>query len=174
MVFQFAEAARKGYVLGTGQVLVAEEQHPVLQQQGLDLNDTSSVVAAAYAWNATAGEYATIVKLTRAMMIVPVVVVIAMLYRRERANGSIRRSVPWFIVMFVAASATNRWLPAPLNDAVRLVAPLLIVGALTAIGLSTDIARLRRAGWRPLLLGLLFWVSVAASSLLMQKLTGAL
>lgn len=141
---------------------------------GTAINDTSSVVAAAYAWSATAGEYATIVKLTRAMMIVPVVVVIATLYRRERANSSIRRSVPWFIVMFVAASATNQWLPAPLTGAVRMVAPLLIVGALTAIGLNTDIARLRRAGWRPLLLGLLVWASVAASSLLMQRLTSAL
>lgn len=141
---------------------------------GTAINDTSSVVAAAYAWNNAAGEYATIVKLTRAMMIVPVALVIGMLYHQGRGNGSVRRSVPWFIVLFVAASATNQWLPDPLTHTVRLVAPLLIIGALTAVGLSTDVARLRRAGWRPLVLGLLVWVSVAASSLLMQTVTGSL
>jgi uncharacterized membrane protein YadS len=51
---------------------------------------------------------------------------------------------------------------------------LLVTGALTAIGLNTDLARLRSAGIRPLLLGLLVWASVASSSLLMQHLTKAI
>lgn len=141
---------------------------------GTAINDTSSVVAAGYAWNATAGEYATIVKLTRAMMIVPVSLVIGLIYRRRHPGTSIGRSVPWFIVLFVMASAINEWLPASLTQAIRQLAPMLIIGALTAIGLSTDIARLRQAGWRPLLLGLIVWISVATSSLMMQHLTGAL
>lgn len=141
---------------------------------GTAINDTSSVVAAGYAWSPAAGEYATIVKLTRALMIVPVTLAIGLLYKRRQPGASMRKSIPWFIVLFVLASVTSGWLPATLTQAVRQMAPMLITGALTAIGLNTDIGRLKRAGWRPLMLGLLVWVSVAVSSLLMQKVTGAL
>jgi uncharacterized integral membrane protein (TIGR00698 family) len=141
---------------------------------GTAINDTSSVVAAGYAWDRAAGEYATIVKLTRAMMIVPVTLIIGVLYHRQRSGSSIRRAVPGFIVLFVLASLVNGYLPAELTAVIRKIAPLLITGALTAIGLSTDLRRLRSAGPRPLMLGLLVWASVACSSLLMQHLTGAL
>lgn len=141
---------------------------------GTAINDTSSVVAAAYAWSTSAGDYATIVKLTRAMMIVPVTLVIGMVYHRRQQGASLRHAVPWFIVMFVVASATNEWLPAALTQFIRQLAPVLIIGALTAIGLSTDVSRMRRAGWRPLMLGLVVWTSVAISSLVVQWLTGVL
>ncbi len=142
---------------------------------GTAINDTSSVIAAGYAWSEAAGNHATIVKLTRAMMIVPITLIIAMVYQRRQLPGSkLRISVPWFIVFFVFASAASEVLPAALIDPIRTIAPLLIIGALTAIGLSTDVARLRNTGWRPLVLGLLVWVSVATSSLLVQHFTGAL
>ncbi len=141
---------------------------------GTAINDTSSVVAAAYAWNNAAGEYATIVKLTRAMMIVPVTLAVGLIYQRHQQGASLRRAVPWFIILFVVASAINEWLPATFTHVIRQAAPVMIVGALTAIGLSTDVGRMRRAGWRPLLLGLLVWISVALSSLLMQRVTGLL
>ena len=141
---------------------------------GTAINDTSSVVAAGYAWSSAAGDYATIVKLTRAMMIVPVTLVIALICQRNQPGGSMRRVIPWFIVLFILASAVNEWLPAALTNAIRMVAPFLVVGALTAIGLSTDFARLKRAGARPLLLGLIVWVSVAVSSLVMQHAVGML
>jgi uncharacterized integral membrane protein (TIGR00698 family) len=141
---------------------------------GTAINDTSSVVAAGYAWSRNAGEYATIVKLTRAMMIVPVTLVIGLLYHRQRSGSSIRRTVPGFIVLFVLASVFNGFMPAEVTSIIRKIAPWLITGALTAIGLSTDLRRLRSAGARPLLLGLLVWASVACSSLLMQHFTGAL
>ncbi|WP_026035801.1 YeiH family protein [Cupriavidus sp. BIS7] len=139
---------------------------------GTAINDTSSVVAAGYAWSSAAGEYATIVKLTRAMMIIPVTLVIALVCQRNQPGGSMRRVIPWFIVLFVLASAVNEWLPSGLTNAIRMLAPFLVVGALTGIGLSTDIGRLRRAGARPLLLGLIVWVSVAVSSLVMQHVAG--
>jgi len=141
---------------------------------GTAINDTSSVVAAGYAWSSAAGEYATIVKLTRAMMIVPVTLAIAMIWQRNKPGGSMRRVIPWFIILFVLASAINEFLPAGVTHAIQHAAPVLVIGALTGVGLSTDFERLKRAGARPLLLGLVVWVSVAASSLAMQHLTGAL
>lgn len=141
---------------------------------GTAINDTSSVVAAGYAWSSAAGEYATIVKLTRAMMIVPVTLVIAMLFQRGQPGGSMRRVIPWFIVLFVLASAINEFLPAGVTHVIQQLAPFLVIGALTGVGLSTDFERLKRAGARPLLLGLIVWVSVALSSLVMQHITGML
>ncbi len=141
---------------------------------GTAINDTSSVVAAGYAWSSAAGEYATIVKLTRAMMIVPVTLVIALLFQRSQPGGSMRRVIPWFIVLFVLASAINEFLPPAVTHTIQHLAPFLVIGALTGVGLSTDFDRLKRAGPRPLLLGLIVWVSVAVSSLVMQHLGGML
>jgi len=141
---------------------------------GTAINDTSSVVAAGYAWNNFAGEYATIVKLTRAMMIVPVTVVLGMIFNRGQQNVPLHKNVPWFIVLFVLASVVNEWLPPAITSAIRHFAPFMIVLALAGIGLSTDVQRLRRAGWKPLVLGLVVWVSVASSSLLIQHLSGLL
>ena len=85
---------------------------------GTAINDTSSVVAAAYSWSESAGEYATIVKLTRAMLIVPVTLAIGawviMRQRKDQPNGllsSIGHAFPWFIAWFVVASAAGRFLP---------------------------------------------------------------
>jgi uncharacterized integral membrane protein (TIGR00698 family) len=153
---------------------------------GTAINDTSSVVAAAYAWSQGAGEYASIVKLTRAMLIVPLTVLLALgvAFRQRRVPGAapgvagqrlrwatLARALPWFIVCFVAASALSAHLPPIVGDAARALAPLMITAALAAVGLSTDLARMRATGWRPVALGLLVWGSVAASSLLVQHLS---
>src|SRR5690625_6670257 len=75
---------------------------------GTAINDTSSVVAAAYSFSNEAGDYATIVKLTRATFIIPICLVYVYLeVRRNRQAGgrlSIRRLIPWFIIWFVCAS----------------------------------------------------------------------
>lgn len=144
---------------------------------GTAINDTSSVVAVAYAWSKEAGDQATIVKLTRALLIVPVTLILAWVFlKREAASGvrfEIRHAVPWFIVAFVAASAISGYLPEFVTRAAHQVASVLIGAALTAIGLSTDLGRMRQTGWRPLALGLLVWTTVAASSLLLQGMLGA-
>jgi uncharacterized integral membrane protein (TIGR00698 family) len=143
---------------------------------GTAINDTSSVVAAAYSWSRDAGEYATIVKLTRAMLIIPVTLLIGIVYGfRTRAKGrggpSIRHAIPWFIVWFVLASVAGPVLPSGFGLVARVIAPFMITVALTAIGLSTDLKKMRQTGWRPVMLGLLVWASVAGSSLLVQHLT---
>src|SRR5699024_11035500 len=86
---------------------------------GTAINDTSSVVAAGYSYSGAAGDYATIVKLTRATLIVPICLgLVAVEAWRNKRNGGgafrFRRVFPWFILWFVVASAlrTSGWIPA--------------------------------------------------------------
>jgi len=152
---------------------------------GTAINDTSSVVAAAYSWSGPAGDYAVIVKLTRTLMIVPVTLVLGILAARgsfgaQEGAGSARGlkaiRLPWFILAFLGASLlrTLGVIPEATGKALAEAGVLLIAVALAGIGLSTDLRRIVRTGWRPLALGLLVWVAVAASSLGAQFLLGRL
>jgi len=146
---------------------------------GTAINDTSSVVAAGYSYSAAAGDYATVVKLTRATLIVPICLVMAFAVAwREKKQGnagfSLARIFPWFILWFLLASASRSLglIPESLYPSLHLLAQFLIVVALTAIGLSSDLRRMATAGIRPILLGLGVWVAVAGSSLMVQALMG--
>ncbi|NYT59629.1 YeiH family putative sulfate export transporter [Alcaligenaceae bacterium] len=147
---------------------------------GTAINDTSSVVAAGYSYSTAAGDYATIVKLTRATLIIPICLVLAVWVAwREKKQGSagfsLRRIFPWFILWFLVASAlrSSGLIPEAMHASLHLLAQFLIVVALTAIGLSSDLRRMAIAGIRPILLGLGVWIAVAGSSLLVQRLLGA-
>ncbi|HUZ81743.1 MAG TPA: putative sulfate exporter family transporter [Gaiellaceae bacterium] len=146
---------------------------------GTAVNDTSSVVAAAYAYGHPAGAHAVVVKLTRTTMILPVAALLMVGARRRsaaaRAPVEWKKIVPWFLLWFVAAAAlhTSSALPSSLDSALGTLAIALITLALAAIGLSTRLGDLRRAGHRPLLLGALVWITVAATSLVLQHLTGS-
>jgi uncharacterized integral membrane protein (TIGR00698 family) len=143
---------------------------------GTAINDTSSVVAAGYAYGGDAGEYALVVKLTRTLMLIPIVVFLALrAARRTAATGPSlpwRRIVPPFLLGFAAAVALGSLGVIP--PGVSALGPFLITTALAGIGLSLRPNDLRRAGHRPLLLGVLLWIAVAASSLGLQALSGAL
>lgn len=153
------------------------------------INDTSSVVAAAYSYGNDAGDYATIVKLTRATFIIPLCLfyVALELYRYRQASKflpgsattpptmSIRRLIPWFIVWFVCASAlrSTGLLPSELLYGLDWLAKFLMVLALAAIGLSSDLRAMAKAGWQPLVLGLGTWLAVVATSLAVQLYQGS-
>lgn len=144
---------------------------------GTAINDTSSVVAAGYSYSAEAGGYATIVKLTRALMIVPVCLFFAFLTSRKKAkegNFHLAKVFPWFILWFVVASIVNTsgFLPAALTDFLGNAGKFAIILAMSAIGLHTDIRGLIHNGLRPILLGLGCWIAVASMSLLVQHLIG--
>jgi len=84
--------------------------------------------------------------------------------------------VPWFLVGFVVMAAVNSAgvIPAAAHAPLQHVSVFLVAVALSAIGLSTNVTALRKAGPKPLLLGALLWVTVAAASLGLQALTGTL
>lgn len=151
---------------------------------GTAINDTSSVVAAAYSFGDGAGPHGIVVKLTRSLMIIPVVMFLAILTaRREaRAGGSETTTIPWrkvvpvFLVGFLLAAALDSigLIPASWHGPLNHVGAFMITVALAGIGLSMKFQEMRAAGVRPLLLGGMLWVLVALSSLGLQWTTGSL
>jgi uncharacterized integral membrane protein (TIGR00698 family) len=152
---------------------------------GTAVNDTSSVVATATTYGAAATSHAVVVKLVRTVMIIPICLALATLTARKprRAAGPARMSprrvltlVPWFLIGFVLVAAVNSAgvIPAGAHGPLEHASVFLVAVALSAIGLSTNVAALRKAGARPLLLGALLWITVAAASLGLQALTGTL
>ncbi len=140
---------------------------------GTAINDTSSVVAAAYSYSDAAGSYATIVKLTRTLMIVPVTLALALYTARQtRDQGAFRLSkvFPLFVLGFLAASiiSSSGILPENLSHALAQSGKFCIALAMAAIGLNTHLRQLVRNGVKPLLLGLSCWAAVALVSLLVQ------
>lgn len=159
--------------------LLGLSQHAFGLWSGTAVNDTSSVVATGYAYGAVAGSQALVVKLARSLSIIPICMGLAVwrARRERRARGA--GSMPWgsvvpaFLVGFVLASAANTagLIPAPAQGALSGLGVFCITTALAGVGLSTRPAVLRETGHRPLLLGGLLWVLVAASSLALQAMT---
>lgn len=152
---------------------------------GTAVNDTSSVVAAAAAWsevsgNNTALALATIVKLTRTLLIIPITLFLAFYVARAKGARGARfdfvRVFPWFVLGFVGAALVNSLVPLPefLPAFLARSGKFMIVAAMAAIGLSTDARSLAAGGRRPIILGLSCWVAVALVSLAAQGFTGAL
>ncbi len=155
---------------------------------GTAINDTSSVVAAAYSFGGGAGAYAIVVKLTRSLMLIPIVIALAIWQARREARATNtdrtvdlaalpwRKIVPPFLIGFVASAGLDSLglIPNSWHPGLSWLGTFLITIALAGIGLSLRLGDLRRAGPRPLLLGAVLWVAVAASSLGLQALTGAI
>ena len=140
---------------------------------GTAINDTSSVVAAGYSYSHEAGNFATIVKLTRALMIVPVTLALAIITARKTANNSnfsIAKIFPWFILGFLVASIINTtgFIPQAICKVLADTGKFFIIMAMAAIGLKTHLSNLISNGIKPILLGLSCWIAVALVSLAVQ------
>jgi uncharacterized integral membrane protein (TIGR00698 family) len=147
---------------------------------GTAVNDTSSVMAAGTAWsnmtgNNTALQFATIVKLTRTLMIVPITLVLAIYTARRLKKSSTNifqftRVFPWFVIFFVIASVINTIfsIPQEVSSALVSTGKFMIVLAMASIGLNTNLKNLFASGVKPIVLGLSCWFMVAAISLLVQ------
>ena len=156
---------------------------------GTAVNDTSSVVATGYAFSEGAGDFATMVKLTRTLAIIPTVVVFAFLQLRLKkqealasqadgsqlkANFSIARIFPWFILGFLAMAILASILPIPgaLVSATKKLSKFLMVCALAAIGLNTSFSSMKKAGIRPMIHGFLISALVVIVALLVEMAMG--
>ena len=146
---------------------------------GTAINDTSSVVAAAYSYSHPAGDYATIVKLTRAVMIIPITIFLAFFctkINKQETDYNVGKIFPWFILWFVVASiiCTTNILPSYIAKSLTSLGKFSITLAMVAIGLNTNLKHLLKNGIRPILLGLCCWIAVAITSLIIQHLIGLL
>ena len=153
---------------------------------GTAINDTSSVTAAATAWDGIHGsntlEAAAIVKMTRTLAIIPITLALA-IYRGRKAkladssaapSFSLRKSFPYFVLFFVLASVVTTVfsLPDAVTAPLKDLSKFLIVMAMAAIGLNTDIVKLVKTGGRPIFTGFCCWAGITLVSLGMQHILG--
>ena len=160
---------------------------------GTAVNDTSSVTAAASTWDTlhnTGGmvlEYATIVKLTRTLAIIPITLVLAFWRTWQAKRGgsatsgtfSLKKVFPFFIVFFVLASVITTLSTMAGADPAwfqpfKELSKFFIIMAMAAIGLNTDIVKLVKTGGKPIFMGFCCWVGITGVSLGMQHLLGLL
>lgn len=152
---------------------------------GTAVNDTSSVVATGYAFSEAAGDFATMVKLTRTLAIIPTVIAFALIQlnikRKEaianmqdgselKANVSIGKIFPWFILGFLAMSIVASIFPVPAHvvSGTKAASKFLMVCALAAIGLNTSFASMKKAGIRPMIHGFIISALVVIVALLVE------
>ena len=151
---------------------------------GTAVNDTSSVVATGYAFSEAAGDFATMVKLTRTLAIIPTVLVFAAislrLKRKEAQSGgasvkvNMKSVFPWFILGFLAMSGLTSLglIPADLAAALKSVSKFLMVAALAAIGLNTDFKALCKSGAKPMLHGFIISLLVVLVAIGVEYMLG--
>ncbi|MCW5693345.1 MAG: YeiH family putative sulfate export transporter [Pseudolabrys sp.] len=144
---------------------------------GSSIHEIAQVVAAAYQDGQQAGYFGTIAKLSRVMLLAPLIIALGMIARRRsetRAHGAAQSApLPYFVFGFVALVIVNSLVEIP-PQVMSYVVPattFLLSVALAAMGLETDIAKLRLKGLRPLLLGLAAFLFIALFSLILVKLT---
>jgi len=122
------------------------------------------------------GNFGTIAKLSRVMLLAPMVLLLGSFCagRAERGEPSKRKSapMPWFVLGFVAMMLLNSLGVIPEPEKAHLVqaTTFLLTIALAAMGLETDVLKLRAKGWKPLLVGAGSWLFISASSLVLVEL----
>ena len=155
---------------------------------GTAVNDTSSVVAAGYAFSEAAGDFATMVKLTRTLSIIPTVIIFALINVRLKRKAAlaqgddqkIRSDVkftklfPWFILFFVLLAVINSvgLIPAALSAAMKETSKFLMVAALAAIGLNTDFREMKQSGFNPMVHGFIISALVVIVALAVEYFMG--
>jgi uncharacterized integral membrane protein (TIGR00698 family) len=145
---------------------------------GASIHEIAQVVAAAFQDGKAAGDFGTIAKLSRVTMLAPVVIALGLMTRsRALKSGHVRTQakapMPWFVLGFIALVGINSVVsvPADLKGALVTLTTFLLSVALAAMGLETDLRKLRAKGLRPFLLGLAAFVFIAGFSLILVKMT---
>ena len=156
---------------------------------GTAVNDTSSVVATGYAFSEAAGDFATMVKLTRTLSIIPTVLTFAIIQmnikRKEaikvgksakeiKTSFSFSKIFPWFILGFLAMSivASIFTIPAEIVSTTKSASKFLMVCALAAIGLNTSFKDMKKSGIKPMLHGFIISVLVVVVALVVEIALG--
>ena len=132
---------------------------------GGTIHDVAQVVGAGYSMGQQTGDAATVIKLMRVAMLVPVIMVAAWLSRGAHAKpGSEAASMdpfesrppllPWFAVVFVLLVLVNSLLGLPevMVGAGNNLSRIFLVGAMAAIGMKTHLKDIRSVGWKPVVL----------------------
>ena len=143
--------------------LLAMTQQQFGTWAAIAIHDTSSVVGAGEAYGEEALQLATLIKLTRALWIIPLAFVTMFIFRDKTA----KISIPWFIFIFVLAMVVNTYVPLPewFVSAMVWIAKRGMVVTLFLIGASLSLASIKSVGIRPLLQAVVLWVVISVASL---------
>lgn len=128
------------------------------------IHDTSSVVGAGAAFGQKALEVATMVKLTRALWIIPVSIATTFFFKQKDSKVKI----PWFILFFILAMVANTILSLPenLTSFIVMLSKKGMTITLFLIGSGLSLKVLKSVGVKPLVLGVTLWVVIGVVSLL--------
>ncbi|RCW50624.1 YeiH family protein [Halanaerobium sp. ST460_2HS_T2] len=154
---------------------------------GTAVNDTSSVVAAAYTFSDAAGAFAVIVKLTRTLSIVPIVMIFSIINARKNKklgiksdyqdeNVNVKSIFPYFILLFLlmVGIKSTGFVSAELSSNIASISKFMMVMALGAIGLTTNFREVSASGVKPLFHGFIVSSLVVVVSFTVQLFIGQL
>ena len=160
---------------------------------GTAVNDTSSVVAAGYAFSEAAGDFATMVKLTRTLSIIPTVVIFSLINIHVKKKTSLTANVknagngekttaqvnfltlfPWFILGFIGLSIINSLdlIPTVVSTSAKEISQFLMVAALASIGLKTSFKDMKKAGILPMIHGFIISALVVIVAITVECFMG--
>lgn len=152
---------------------------------GTAVNDTSSVVAAGYAFSEAAGDFATMVKLTRTLSIVPTVIIFSLIHKylkhkkskkfsRDKINIKIVELIPWFILGFLCLTFFNSMglIPKETSLLFKDISKFLMISALAAIGLNTSFKEMKNSGIAPMLHGFIISALVVIVAIVVEYFMG--
>ncbi|QRZ15836.1 YeiH family putative sulfate export transporter [Paracoccus methylovorus] len=134
---------------------------------GATIHEVAQVVGAGFQHGAESGQAATVAKLSRVMLLAPLILTLGALARRRGGKAQGSAPAPWFVLGFIAVVLLNSALPLPEALQVEVVdlTAFLLTMALAAMGLETDIRKLQAKGMRPLALGALAWLFISTLGL---------
>jgi len=135
---------------------------------GASIHEVAQVVAAGYAVSDESGNIATIVKLSRVVLLAPVAVILGILFARKSAGGFSLRSVPvpYFIFGFIAMIFINSMaiIPDQITRILIQVDNFMLAVAMAAMGLNTSFRDMREIGITPFYVGFIAWMFIAVIS----------
>ncbi|MEJ2624016.1 MAG: YeiH family protein [Pseudolabrys sp.] len=146
---------------------------------GASIHEIAQVVAAAFQDGSHAGEVATVAKLTRVMMLAPVVFTLGIMAVRRASHNADKSAsraappMPWFVLGFIGMVILNSLvtIPAGPKADIILATTFLLSMALAAMGIETDFRKLKAEGLKPLALAAVAWIFIAVFALALVKLT---
>lgn len=148
---------------------------------GTAVNDTSSVVAASYAYSQAAGDFAVMVKLTRTLSIIPTVIVFTLIAARINQKSQVTskkvnvlKLFPWFILGFLGLTTLNSVgaIPQQVSILLKDMSKFIMIAALGAIGLNTNFNHMRKSGLAPMLHGFIISILVVIVAIVVQYAIG--
>lgn len=155
---------------------------------GTAINDTSSVTAAASTWDSMWNlgsetlNKAVTVKLTRTLAIIPITLGLSLIMAKKSAKEdvkttkfSLKRAFPMFILYFVIAAiittlCIHMGVSAEVFQPIKELSKFMIIMAMAAIGLNSNVIQLVKTGGKPIVAGASCWCGITIVSLIMQHI----